>query len=117
MANKNKSSTLAQLVADSEPVTKQVSVGDHIIEIRELTGRERFELAEKESDPRWDTMLWLCMKGMTQPTVESTDELEQLRPEWIAEIATAIMGISGVTEEAVEAAGKESENVTAIGGS
>ena len=101
---KNKQSTLAELVADSEPVRKEIQVGNHSIIITELTGRDRYQLAELGEQNRWDTILWVCSKGIVEPHIGSVEELEFIRPAWLTEIGTEILALSGLQEDALEEA-------------
>lgn len=118
MTAKNKqSNSFAALIADSELKSETIEVGDHSIIVQEMTGRQRFELSEKEQDNRWDTLLWVCSTGIVEPKPADMAELEQIRPEWIVEIANSILRISGLEANAEEEAGNESASVTDIGGS
>lgn len=114
---KNKQSTFAALIADSQPVRKAVKVGKHTVTIQELDGRARFELGEREETSRWDTMLWMCMAGIVKPKPKALDDLEKIKPEWIVKIATQIMKLSGIDEEQVDDAKNESGTVSDTGGS
>lgn len=119
-ANQNKqktNSTFAELVADSELETETIQIGDHEVTIRELTGRERYELSTLDDTKRWDTMLWLAHTGLVEPKPETVLEMEQIRTGWIALIANAILKISGMEPDAVDDAENESASVTDIGGS
>lgn len=115
--SKKKHATFGQLINDSQPEEKDIKVGGHTIRIRELSGADRFELAERTEDKRWDLLVWVCMRGMVDPKPDKETYIEKMRPEWVVKIATSITDMSGLSEEAIEEAGKESENVTAIGGS
>lgn len=114
---KNKQSTFADLVADSEPATKQVQIGDHQVTIREMSGRERFELSERADAPRWDTMLWVAFIGLVDPKPESLEAMEELKTDWVIVISNEILSISGLDADADETAENESASVTDIGGS
>lgn len=104
-------------MADSKPAEKQVKVGRHIVTVRELSGADRFALAERDDSDRWAVMKWVVMRGLVEPKPETEDELDKLKPEWVVEIGQAIMSLSGVTEDDLEEAEKESANVIGIGGS
>ncbi len=116
MTNK-KPATFDQLIADSQPETKEVEVGGHIVIVQELSGKDRFEMAEMSDVSRWDLLTWVCMRGMIKPKPDKETYLEKMRPEWIVKIATAITSISGVTEEAIEEAGEGSADGSDTGGS
>ncbi len=119
-AQKNKQqteSTFADLVADSELETETIQLGDHSVVIRELTGRERFELSTLDDSKRWDTMLWLAHTGLVSPKPETVEEMEKIKTAWVAVIANAILKISGMEPDAVDDAENESASVTDIGGS
>jgi hypothetical protein len=111
--------TFAAIIADSEPETMEVQLGDdNIILVRELSGRERFEAAEKATEAnQWDVMLWMVNLGIVEPRPKSIDELEKIKPEWIKNIAAAIMKLSGMTMATEDDAEKESAEVIDIGGS
>lgn len=101
---KNKQSTLAELVADSAPEISTVELGEHSVKIQALTGRDRFEIAvQEEKLSRWDLMLWICLQGMVDPPVVSVEDVEQIKPEWIVKIATALMKLSGIATDEEEA--------------
>jgi hypothetical protein len=116
---KNKQTTFADLIAASDPHTETVECGDFTVTIRELSGRERFDLGNKADEDRWEVLLWLCMHGMIDPKPETEAELDQLKPEWTVKIATSIMRISGVEEtiDEAEEAGEGLAVVSDIGGS
>lgn len=117
-ATKNKQSTsFAELIADSELETKTIQVGDHSVVIREMTGRERFSLAEKADDPPWDTMLWVAHTGLVTPKPETPEDLEKIKTSWVAEIANAVLSLSGMDADADDTVENESASVTGIGGS
>lgn len=100
---KNKQSTFAELVADSDRETETVEIGNHSVKIQALTGRDRFDIAVKEEElSRWDLMLWICVQGMIDPKPKSVEEVETLKPEWVVKIATALMTLSGITEDEEE---------------
>jgi len=107
MAKNNKQSTFAELIADSELITEEVQIGNHSVTIRELSGRQRFELSEKVDDSRWETLLWVCMIGLIDPAPESITDLEPLKAEWVVKIANAVLSLSGLEGEAIETAGEE----------
>lgn len=122
MANqkaKNKTQSFADLIADSHPIQREVDCGGHIVVIQELSGRKRFELAERANDDKWDTMLWVCMAAIVDPVPTDVVALELVKPEWIIKIASEAMVLSGITE--TEAEVEEAENgsagVSDIGGS
>lgn len=104
---KNKIATFKELIADSEPQTAVVEVGGHRIQVKELSGADRFELAERVDTTRWELLTWVCMQGMTDPKPETVEDLNVLRPEWIMKIATTITDLSGLSDDAVEDAGEE----------
>lgn len=116
---KNKAESFADLIADSHPVQREVECGDHIIVIQELSGRARFELAERAEADRWDTMLWVCMQAIVDPKPADVIALEMLKPEWIIKIGNEAMQLSGITEDEVDVAKAEngSAGVSDIGGS
>lgn len=110
--------TFAALIAESEPDQSEVTLGKTTIWVRELSGRERFEAGEKaDVINSWELMLWVCEKGIVSPRPGSVEELEQIKPEWVKEIAQAIMELSGMTFEAKDDAEKGSAEVIDIGGS
>ena len=111
--------TFASIIADSEPRTVEVELGDNnTILVRELSGRERFDAGQKAEDKnQWDTMLWMCDIGIVEPRPKDVAELEKIKPEWIKDIAAAIMELSGMTITEEEDAEKESAAVIDIGGS
>lgn len=101
---KNKQSTFADLVADSAPETETVDLGGHSVTIQAMSGRDRFEIAEKEEKlSRWDLMLWICVEGVIEPKIESVEDAEKLKPEWIVKIATSLMKLSGIQSDEEEA--------------
>ncbi len=115
-----KQETFADLIADSQPITDVVEVGDHSVLIQELSGRERFELGaieESETFTRWDTMLWVCLRSIVDPKPADIEELERLNPKWIVLIASAAMKLSGISVEEEQNAENESAAVSEIGGS
>lgn len=115
---KSKVQTFASIIADSKPQTMEVDLGDNSVLVRELSGRERFEAGQKAEDAnQWEVMLWMCDLGIVEPRPKDIDELERIKPEWIKDIAAAIMHLSGMTITAEEDAEKESAAVTDIGGS
>jgi hypothetical protein len=116
-AKQNKQSTFAALVADSELSTEVIQVGTCSVTIRELTGRERFALSDKADDPRWDTLCWCAFTGMTDPKPETIEEMDSLKPEFVVQIANAVLAISGMAADADDEAENESASVTDIGGS
>ncbi len=110
--------TFASIIADSEPRTMEVDLGDNTILVRELTGRERFEAGQKAEDAnQWDVMLWMCDLGIVEPRPKDVAELEKIKPEWVKDIAAAIMHLSGMTITEEADAEKESAAVIDIGGS
>ncbi len=110
--------TFAALIAESEPDQIDVTLGKTTVWVRELSGRERFEAGEKaEEINSWELMLWVCQVGIVSPRPASLEELEQIKPEWVKEIAAAIMKLSGMTFEEKSDAEKESAEVIDIGGS
>ena len=114
---KNKTATFDELVAASTPTRKTISVGKFSIVVQELSGADRFELAARADENRWDLMRWVCLRGMVEPAVQDLDDLDKLKPEWVLEIATAITDLSGVSEESATDAEKGSAAVSVIGGS
>ena len=116
---KKKVATFDELIADSTPAEKQVEVGGHVVTVRELSGKDRFELAalSEEELTRWDMLVWVCMRGMVDPKPNKPHYMEKLRPEWVVKIATTITEISGIGDESLEEAENESAGVTDIGGS
>jgi hypothetical protein len=116
-AAKQKVITLADLVADSELKQKIVQIGDHSVTVRELTGRERYELTERTDDNRWDTMLFLAKTGLVEPEIETPEDLDAIRTEWVTLIANAILSISGMETDDNEEAENESAGEIDIGGS
>lgn len=116
--NRNKPTTFADLVAESVPEQREVTLGESTMWVRELSGRERWDAAEKATDSnQWDVMLWLCDTGIVSPRPGSIEELEKIKPLWIKKIAAAIMELSGMTMETTDDAEKESAAVIDIGGS
>lgn len=114
----DKPTSFADLIAESVPEQREVELGDRTMWVRELSGRERWDAAEKANDAnQWDVMLWLCDTGIVSPRPASLEELEKIKPLWIKKIAAAIMELSGMTMEEVEGAEKESAAVIDIGGS
>jgi len=110
--------TFASIIADSEPETMEVDLGDNTVLVRELSGRERFDAGQKAEDAnQWDVMLWMCDLGIVEPRPKDVAELEKIKPEWIQKIAAAIMKLSGMTMTTEDDAGKESAEVIDIGGS
>lgn len=99
---KNKQSTFAALIADSDPIREQVQIGSHTVTIEELSGKTRFELGTKGDDERWSLMLWICMQGLVDPKPADEAELEKIKAEWVVKIATAIMKLSGIEETPAE---------------
>jgi hypothetical protein len=117
-ADTKKPTSFADLISESVPEQMEVELGKSTMWVRELSGRERWDAAEKADDAnQWDVMLWLCDVGIVSPRPTSIDELEKIRPEWIKKIAAAIMKLSGMTMEDVEDAEKGSAAVIDIGGS
>jgi len=117
-AKKNKQSTsFAELVADSELTTEVIQVGGHPVTVREMTGRERFQLSEKADDPRWDVLCWCAFTGMIDGRPDTIEEMDQLKTEFIVLIANAVLRLSGMEADAEEEAGEGSASVTDIGGS
>lgn len=116
MAKNKQSTTFADLIADSPPTQDVVDLGSHSVLIQELSGRDRFELGTKEDDPRWEVMLWMCMKTMIDPKPVSEDELEKINPKWVVKIATAAMKLSGIDMDDEEEAGNESADGNESGG-
>jgi hypothetical protein len=115
---KNKPTSFADLIAESVPEQVEVTLGKQTMWVRELSGRERWDAAEKADDAnQWEVMLWLCDVGIVSPRPTSIDELEKIKPQWIKIIAAAIMKLSGMTMEDVEDAEKGSAAVIDIGGS
>lgn len=114
--NKTQKTTIADLIADSEPAREVVMLGKNPVTIQELSGRERFELSTKAEDDRWDTLVWMCMKSMVDPAPESAEELNKINPKWVVKIATAAMKLSGIDVD-TEELGNESADVIDIGGS
>lgn len=114
---KNKQSTFADLVADSEPTTNVVQVGDHAVTIREMSGRERFELSNRADDPRWDTLIWCAFTGLVDPRPETIEEMEGLKTDWVVKIANEVLALSGMAPDDDAAAENGSASVTDIGGS
>lgn len=115
---KNKNATFDQLIADAEPVQQTITVGGkHQILIQELNGADRFALAERAEDNRWDLLCWVCMQGMIEPKPNKVSYLEKLKPEWVVTIATAITDLSGISEDSIAEAGEESADGTDTGGS
>jgi len=110
--------TFAAIIAESEPEQAEVKLGKNSVWVRELSGRERFEAGEKaEEINSWELMLWVCDTGIVSPRPGSVEELEQIKPEWVKEIAAQIMKLSGMTFEEKDDAEKESAEVIDIGGS
>jgi len=117
-AKKNKQSTsFAALVADSELITEVVQVGDHPVTVREMTGRERFELSEKADDPRWDVLCWCAFTGMVDPRPETIEEMDELKTEFVVLMANAVLRLSGMEPDEEVEVENESASVTDIGGS
>ena len=117
-ATKNKQSTsFADLIADSELAQSVISVGDHSVTVREMTGRERFELASKQDEGHWDSMVWLSFTCLVDPRPDSIEEMEKLKTEWVVKMANEVLRISGMEEDAEEDAENESANGIDIGGS
>lgn len=108
--------SIHDLIADSAPETKVIEVGGHNVKIQELSGRDRFALASKAEENQWDVLLWVASLGLIEPSFQSVEELEQLKPEWIVVIANAVLELSGVSEDAVADAENESGDVIGIGG-
>jgi len=110
--------TFASIIADSDPETMEVDLGDNTVLVRELSGRERFDAGQKANESnQWDVMLWMCDLGIVEPRPKSIEELEQIKPEWIQKIAAAIMKLSGMSMTETDDAEKESAAVIDIGGS
>ncbi len=115
---KNKPLQFGDLVADSEPRTKEIALGDNVVIVRELNGRERFEASTKaEDENQWETMLWLVNLGIVAPKPASMEELEKIKPEWVQKLSAGIMELSGMSLDETEDAEKESAAVIDIGGS
>jgi hypothetical protein len=112
-----KKTSFADLIADSELETKPVSIGDHVATVRELSGRERFDLSKRTDDDRWDTMLWIVATAMIDPAPSSADDVELLKTKWVVKLANAILELSGMATDAVDEAENESASVIGIGGS
>lgn len=112
--------TFSALIADSEPETIEVDLGENTVLVRELSGRERFDAgatAESDDKDHWDLMLMLCDIGIVEPRPKSIEELEKIKPEWVQLIAQAIMQLSGMSIKDEDDAEKESAAVIDIGGS
>lgn len=113
-----KPATFSAMIAESEPDQISVKLGKTTVWVRELSGAERFEAGEKaEQINSWQLMVWVCDTGIVSPRPGSAEELEQIKPEWVKEIAAAIMKLSGMTFEERTDAEKESAEVIDIGGS
>lgn len=102
-------STFDALKKASEPATKMVELEDGPavlrVVVRELNGRERFAMTgEFETD--YERMLHMAHIGMVEPASPGIDELNELRPEWVMQIAMGIAELSGIHADAEE----ESEN-------
>lgn len=115
--NKQKNTSFADLVADSELVTEEIQIGDHTVVIRELTGRERFSLSERAESDRWGTMLFVAHTGLVDPKPDKPEALDEIKTEWVVRIANAILALSGMDEDTVAAAEKVSADGIDIGGS
>jgi hypothetical protein len=117
-ADTKKLQTFADIIADSEPATMEVELGDNVILVRELSGRERFDASEKATEAdQWGVMLWMCDLGIVEPRPKDISDLEKIKPEWVQQIAAAIMQLSGMSVGEVDDAEKESAAVIDIGGS
>lgn len=117
-ATKNKTTdTFAAMLADSELKKKTIQVGGHSVTIIEMTGRQRFELSERADDTRFDTLLWVAFNGIVDPVPPSLEDFEQLRIEWITEIANAVLELSGLATDDEEEAGNGLASVTDTGSS
>jgi hypothetical protein len=115
---KNKPPTFNDLIAESVPEQMEVKLGSSSVWVRELSGRERWDASMKAGEEnQWDVMLWMCDIGIVSPRPASIDDLEKIKPEWVKEIAQAIMQLSGMSIDEVEDAEKESAEVIGIGGS
>ena len=112
-----KRTTFADLVADSEPQTTEVQIGDHKVTIREMTGRERFELSDLPDGSKWDTLTYVAFTGLVDPRPETIEEMDGLKTEWVVSVANAVLNISGMSNDADEEAENESASVIEIGGS
>lgn len=117
MAKDKKASTLADLQHAGKPRTETVELedGEFIVTVRELSGAERFEFAKLAEVGTWETYRWLAHRGLVDPELESEDDLDTIRPEWVMAIAGAVMKLSGIAEESEEDAEKKSEESTATG--
>ncbi len=114
---KNNGISFADIVAASEPKTETITIGENEVTIREMSGRERFELSKKAEGDKFDVLLWVAFIGLIEPRPESLDELETIRVEWITDIANAVLKLSGLEPNAEAEAENESASVTDIGGS
>lgn len=99
------------------PTREFVDCGDKRFEVQELSGRARFDAAEKADEDRWEMMLWLCDKGIVAPRAPDLETFEKhVAPEHVLKIAKAIMGLSGMKLEDEEEAGNESAGESESGG-
>lgn len=110
--------TFDELVASAAPEQKQIAVADTLITVQELSGEDRFEVIDRADEPRWQLMRWIAFRGMVEPTKPAEEsDLDKLSADHVLEIANAVCDLSGISEDAVDEAGKESASVAAIGGS
>lgn len=87
------------------------------VRIRELSGRERFDLAEMSERNRWEVMVWMAHRGLVVPEI-TVEQMDEMQPTLVQEIAEAVMDMSGISESAQEQSGNESATVKlASGGS
>ena len=116
-AKQTNKSKFADLLADSELEQSTINIGDHSVIIRELTGRERFELGERPMDQRWDTLLWCAYTGLVDPKPETIEEMDGLKTDWVITISNAVLALSGLEADAEDAAENELAVGIGIGGS
>lgn len=106
MSDKTRISTLDELKADSGPITQVVPLerdGEvvHRVVVRELSGQERFDVAENDEwleRSRWQFLLHLVATASIEPEM-TVEDADALRPEWTSEIATVVMELSGMSDD------------------
>ena len=118
MANKKPLAGADEIIGASRLRERTIDLSNGLtVRIRELSGRDRFELAEQSEANRWDVMVWMAQRGLVVPEL-TIEQIDGMQPLVVHEIAEAVMDMSGVSETAQEQAGKSSGTVMlATGGS
>ncbi len=100
-----------ELLAEAGKLPEKVielDEGVHV-KVRALSGSERFQFSQLDQEDRWGVVLHLARIGLVEPSLADEDDLDRLQPEWIKEIAEAVMNLSGIDEESADEAEKKPE--------